>query len=226
MHSIAVAIFIVSYVGIAIGTIPGLALDRTGIALLGAIAMIGFGVVTTGEAINSIDFPTILLLYSLMVISSQFRLGGFYTHIALKITRLMDNPIQFLFTLMAASAFLSAILTNDVICLAFTPVLAVSLLNAGYNPVPFLIGLAVSSNIGSAVTIIGNPQNMLIGQTGRLDFGHFFIWCLPPSILSLLGAFVIIAIMYRKKFHTDRSADLLPQNICPSSTGIRVPRES
>jgi Na+/H+ antiporter NhaD/arsenite permease-like protein len=215
MHSIAVAIFIVSYVGIAIGTIPGLALDRTGIALLGAIAMIGFGVVTTGEAINSIDFPTILLLYSLMVISSQFRLGGFYTHIALKITRLMDNPMQFLFTLMAASAFLSAILTNDVICLAFTPVLAVSLLNAGYNPVPFLIGLAVSSNIGSAVTIIGNPQNMLIGQTGRLDFGHFFIWCLPPSILSLLGAFVIIAIMYRKKFHTDRSADLLPQNIWP-----------
>jgi Na+/H+ antiporter NhaD/arsenite permease-like protein len=123
--------------------------------------------------------------------------------------------MQFLFTLMAASAFLSAILTNDVICLAFTPVLAVSLLNAGYNPVPFLIGLAVSSNIGSAVTIIGNPQNMLIGQTGRLDFGHFFIWCLPPSILSLLGAFVIIAIVYRKKFHRDRSADLLPQNVWP-----------
>lgn len=215
MHSIAIAIFIISYVGIAIGNIPGLALDRTGIALLGAIAMIGSGVVTTREAIDSIDFPTILLLYSLMVVSSQFRLGGFYTHIALKITRFMDNPKQFLFTLMAASAFLSAILTNDVICLAFTPVLTVSLLNAGYNPIPFLIGLAVSSNIGSAATIIGNPQNMLIGQIGRLDFGHFLIWCLPPSLLCLAGAFVIIALMYRNNFRINRSAELLLQNIWP-----------
>jgi Na+/H+ antiporter NhaD/arsenite permease-like protein len=226
MHSIAVAIFIVSYVGIAIGTIPGLALDRTGIALLGAIAMIGFGVVTTGEAINSIDFPTILLLYSLMVISSQFRLGGFYTHIALKITRLMDNPMQFLFTLMAASAFLSAILTNDVICLAFTPVLAVSLLNAGYNPVPFLIGLAVSSNIGSAVTIIGNPQNMLIGQTGSWISVIFLsgvslrqsspFWVLLSSLPSCIG---------RSSIQTVRRISC-HRIYGPSSTGIRVPRES
>lgn len=215
MHSIAVAIFIVSYSGITIGTIPGLAIDRTGIAILGAIAMIASGVLTTGEAINSIDFSTILLLYSLMVISSQFRLGGFYTHIALKITRLMKNPKQFLFTLMAASAFLSAVLTNDVICLAFTPVLTVSLLRAGYNPVPFLIGLAVSSNIGSAATIIGNPQNMLIGQIGRLDFGNFFIWCLPPSILSFFGAFVIITLLYHKKFIGEPSPDVLPQNAWP-----------
>ena len=215
MHSIAVTVFIVSYVGIAIGTIPGLAIDRTGIALLGAIAMIASGVLTTREAINSMDFSTILLLYSLMVISSQFRLGGFYTHIALKITRMMNNPRRFLFTLMAASTFLSAILTNDVICLAFTPVLAVSLLRVGYNPLPFLIGLAVSSNIGSAVTIIGNPQNMLIGQIGKLDFGHFFIWCLPPSILSLLGAFVIITLLYHKKFHGEPSPDVLPQNVWP-----------
>jgi len=215
MHSIAVAIFIVSYSGIAIGTIPGLAIDRTGIAILGAIAMIASGVLTTGEAINSIDFSTILLLYSLMVISSQFRLGGFYTHIALKITRLMKNPKRFLFTLMAASAFLSAVLTNDVICLAFTPVLTVSLLRAGYNPVPFLIGLAVSSNIGSAATIIGNPQNMLIGQMGRLDFGHFFIWCLPPSILSFFGAFVIITLLYHEKFHGEASPGVLPQYAWP-----------
>lgn len=215
MHSVAISIFIVSYVGIAIGSIPGLALDRTGIALLGAIAMIGFGVVTTREAIDSIDFSTILLLYSLMVLSSQFRLGGFYTHIALKITRLMDKPRRFLFTLMVASAFLSAILTNDVICLAFTPVLSVSLLNAGYNPVPFLIGLAVSSNIGSAATIIGNPQNMLIGQMGRLDFGHFLSWCLPPSLLSLAGAFIIIALIYHDKFRTERSGELLPQTMWP-----------
>jgi Na+/H+ antiporter NhaD/arsenite permease-like protein len=117
----------------------------------------------------------------------------------LKITRLVDKPERFLLTMMSVSAFLSAILANDIICLAFTPVLSFSLLKAGLNPVPFLIGLAVSSNIGSAATIIGNPQNMLIGQLGGLDFAHFFLWCAPPSFLSFVAAYIIIRLLYRGK---------------------------
>ena len=192
----ALIIFLITYAGVAIGEIPGLALDRTGIALIGAILMVVFGVLSTKEAILSIDISTILLLYGLMVLSSQFRLGGFYTWTALKITKFMDKPERFLLVLMIVSAVLSAILANDIVCLAFTPVLTVSLLNAGLNPVPFLIGLAVSSNIGSASTIIGNPQNMLIGQLGKLDFGHFFLWCTPPSLLSLIGAYFVIKTIY------------------------------
>jgi Na+/H+ antiporter NhaD/arsenite permease-like protein len=205
----ALIIFLITYAGVAIGEIPGLALDRTGIALLGAIGMVVFGVLTTKEAILSIDISTILLLYGLMVLSSQFRLGGFYTWTALKITKFMDKPERFLFVLMIVSAVLSAILANDIVCLAFTPVLTVSLLKAGLNPVPFLIGLAVSSNIGSASTIIGNPQNMLIGQLGKLDFGHFFLWCTPPSILSLIGSYFVIKAIYRNKFKGDISPAII-----------------
>lgn len=91
MNTLTLIIFLVTYAGIAIGEIPGLALDRTGIAILGAIAMVASGVMSTEEAIWAIDFSTILLLYSLMVISSQFRLGGFYTWIALKITAMTDR---------------------------------------------------------------------------------------------------------------------------------------
>lgn len=200
METAILIIFIVTYAGIAIGGIPGLALDRTGVALLGAIAIIITGELTPEQAISSIDVSTILLLYGLMVISSQLRLGGFYTWVLLRITRLMDKPGQFLFAMMSVSAFLSAILANDIICLAFTPVLSFSLLKAGLNPVPFLIGLAVSSNIGSASTIIGNPQNMLIGQLGGLDFAHFFLWCAPPSVLSLASAYIIIRLLYGRKF--------------------------
>jgi Na+/H+ antiporter NhaD/arsenite permease-like protein len=200
MHPLALIIFLVTYTGIALGGIPGLALDRTGIAVLGAIAFIATGIVSTGDAVKAIDFPTILLLYSLMVLSSQFRLGGFYTWAALRITRLMNRPQRFLLALMIVSALLSAVLANDIVCLAFTPVLAVSLLRAGLNPVPFLIGLAVASNIGSAATIIGNPQNMLIGQVGRLDFGRFFLWCAPPSFLSLAAGYLIIIALYKQRF--------------------------
>jgi Na+/H+ antiporter NhaD/arsenite permease-like protein len=101
---------------------------------------------------------------------------------------------------MATSAFLSAVLANDIICFAFTPVLALALLRVGLDPVPFLIGLAVSSNIGSAATIIGNPQNMLIGQLGGLDFGRFFLWCAPPAAASLAGSYLLLLYGYRHRF--------------------------
>ncbi len=199
MDSVAVTIALTTYAGVAIGGFPGLALDRTGIALIGAICMVVTGVLSAQDAVMSVDLPTILLLYGLMVLSSQFRLGGFYTEVAIRITSLLERPERFLFAVMAASALLSSILMNDIVCLAFTPVLAVSVLNAGLNPVPFLIGLAAASNIGSAATIIGNPQNMLIGQTGMLDFKSFFFWCAPPAILSLGASYLIIRAIYKKE---------------------------
>ncbi len=195
----AIIIFCLAYLGIALGKIPGLVIDRVGVALLGAIAMVIFGVVTPEMAVQSIDLPTILLLYSLMIISAQLRLGGFYTWVAMKIVPYYTHPRLFLLATMLVSALLSAMLANDIVCFAFTPVLALSLVEAGLNPIPFLMGLAISSNIGSAATIIGNPQNMLIGQTGQLNFAQFFFWCSPPSFLALGAAYFIILLIYRQQ---------------------------
>ena len=192
MHDVAILIFLLTYLGVALGEIPGLALDRTGIALLGALAMVAAGVMDTEAALQAIDLPTVLLLYSLMIVSSQFRLGGFYTRVALGLVRWMDRPRRFLAMLMGVAALLSAVLANDIVCLAFTPVLAVSLLRAGRDPTPYLLGLAIASNVGSAATIIGNPQNMLIGQVGGLHFGAFLLWCLPPSLLALAAAYALL----------------------------------
>jgi Na+/H+ antiporter NhaD/arsenite permease-like protein len=198
----ATLIFLLTYTGVAVGRIPGLMLDRTGIALLGAIAMVVFGAVGLNQAVGSIDVPTILLLYALMIVSAQLRLGGFYTRIARHMTRWCVYPRRFLLLCMLVSAFLSAILANDIICLAFTPVLAFALLEADLNPVPFLLGLAVSSNIGSAATIIGNPQNMLIGQVGQLAFDDFAIWCAPPALAALAGSYLIIVWIYRHRWRS------------------------
>lgn len=194
----ALVIFIVSYLGIAMGRIPGLAMDRVGIAILGAIAMVASGTVSPQEAVRCIDFSTLCLLYGLMIISAQLRLGGFYTAVAEKVLGFSDRPRLLLLTSMLISALLSAVLANDIICFAMAPILAHSLKRAGLNPVPFLLGLAMASNIGSAPTLIGNPQNMLIGQVGRLSFEAFFLWAYMPSLLSLAGAFVIILLYYRK----------------------------
>ncbi|RJQ82714.1 MAG: anion transporter [Desulfobacteraceae bacterium] len=212
----AILIFTLTYLGVAIGRIPGLMLDRTGIALLGAIAMVVCGAVGVGRAVASIDVPTILLLYALMIVSAQLRLGGFYTRIARRITVWCVQPRLFLLICMGISAVLSAILANDIICLAFTPVLAYALLGAGLNPMPFLLGLAVASNIGSAATIIGNPQNMLIGQIGRLSFSAFTAWCSPPALMALTGSYFIIVRIYRNAWSTaSNPAHEVPQPVLP-----------
>ncbi|MEW6593358.1 MAG: anion transporter [Thermodesulfobacteriota bacterium] len=208
-----VIIFCLTYAGVALGRIPGLMLDRTGIALLGAIAMVVSGAVPLPEAVGAIDLPTIILLYALMVVSAQLRLGGFYTWVALSSSRLTARPALLLAAVMGLAAVLSALLANDIICLAFTPVLCATLLAAGRNPLPYLMGLAMASNIGSAATIIGNPQNMLIGQVGRLDFAAFLLWCGPPSLLALVAAYGLIRWAYRDIFQ----APLLPPAEVPTA---------
>ena len=200
LEIIAAVIFFMTYAGIALGSIPGLAIDRTGIAVLGAIAMLITGTLSENEALKAINAPTILLLYSLMVLSAQFTLGGFYTRVALSIVRFVTRPEVFLFALVFSSALLSAVVANDIVCLAFTPVICVSAIRASLNPIPFVLALSCSSNIGSAATIMGNPQNMLIGQVGGLHFREFVLWCLPPTIISLVVLYFIILIMYRGKW--------------------------
>ncbi len=200
-------IFGATYCGIAVGGIPGLTIDRTGIALLGAIAMVAAGVLPLDAAMGSIDAPTLLLLFGLMLVSAQLRLSGFYTRAAWALGGLTAQPRKFLLLLMAVSGTLSAILVNDIVCLAFTPVLTMAVLRARLNPMPYLIGLACASNIGSAATLIGNPQNMLIGQVGRLDFGRFLAWCGLPSLLALGAAYGTLLWIYRGKLETGGAAE-------------------
>jgi len=190
-------IFGVTYCGIAVGGVPGLTLDRTGIALLGAIAMVVTGVVTLDAALAGIDASTLLLLFGLMLVSAQLRLSGFYVHAAAALARFTAHPRRFLLLTMLAGGILSAVLVNDIVCLAFTPVLTLAVLRAGLNPMPYLIGLACASNIGSAATVIGNPQNMLIGQVGQLAFGRFLTWCGVPTFAALAAAYGVLLLLYR-----------------------------
>ena len=143
-------IFAVTYLGLAMGRIPGLKLNRVGIALLGAIAMMIFGEVTTAQAVAFINWPTVCLLFGFFVISAQLRLSGFYNLVAGGIAARLGHPARFLFILMAATGGLSAFLNHDIVCFVFTPIVATALLRKRLNPVPFLIALAIASNIGAA----------------------------------------------------------------------------
>ena len=190
-------IFAITYLSIAIGHIPGLKTNRAGIALLGAIALMAFGGVTTPDAVSYVNWPTIFLLFGFFVISAQLCLSGFYDLVAGAIAARLDHPARFLFILMAASAGLSTFLNHDIVCFVFAPVVASALLRRQLNPIPFLIALAIASNIGAAVTPIGNPQNMMIAQVGGLGFSQYLLWCTPPVLFALGSAYAIIWILSR-----------------------------
>jgi Na+/H+ antiporter NhaD/arsenite permease-like protein len=176
----------------ALGRVPGLAVDRTGVALLGLIVLLASGDLSLDEAGRAVDMPTIALLFALMILSAQFEQSGFYGFVARRVTRWARHPGSLLAILIAVTGILSAILTNDVIAFAFTPLVCAGLLAQKLDPRPYLVALAGAANAGSAATLIGNPQNILIGQAGGLDFWRYLAIAMPPVILSL--AFVYWAV--------------------------------
>jgi len=213
-HTITiVAVFAVVYLGMILGALPFLQLDRTGIALLGAIALVGSEVIGLDEAWEAIHAPTLILLFAFMVVSAQLRLGGFYTWITLKVGRQQVSPPLLLGTLVFVVAGLSAVFSNDVICLAMAPVLVDVCIARRLKPIPFLLALACSANVGSALTLIGNPQNMLIGETLRLDFFGYIREAAVPVVLGLLVTWGFIAWSARGRwyFHTWEMAEAVPE---------------
>jgi Na+/H+ antiporter NhaD/arsenite permease-like protein len=193
MTTTVVVIFLIVYLGMILGGLPFVQLDRTGVALLGAIAMISFDAVGLQEAAESIHLPTIILLFSFMVISAQMRLGGFYDWVTRRLGALRLSPPQLLGAMMIVVAGLSAVFSNDIVCLTVAPVLINACEGRRLNPVPYLLALACAANIGSAATLIGNPQNMLIGQTLHLSFARYTAEALPPVALGLITTWGLIA---------------------------------
>lgn len=188
-----VAIFFVVYLGVILGGLPFLQLDRTGIALLGAIALVSVGALSLNEAWGAIHAPTLILLFSFMVISAQLRLGGFYNWVTYRLGALPLTPPGLLAALIVVIAVLSAVFSNDIVCLAVAPVLIDVCRARRLNPVPFLLALACAANVGSAATLIGNPQNMLIGETLALPFAGYMREAALPVALGLAATWALIA---------------------------------
>lgn len=190
-------IFLLVYLGMILGGLPYLAMDRTGVALLGAIALVSARKVTPEAAWDAVDIPTVALLFGLMVVSAQLRLGGFYGAVTRRLARYRLGPALLLALLIAVAGGLSALLVNDIVCLAMAPVLVDICGRRGLNPVPYLLGLACAANVGSAATLIGNPQNMLIGQKLGLSFAGYLADAAVPTAAGLALTWCVIALIYR-----------------------------
>lgn len=186
MQTTALIIFIVTYIGIIFTRLPRMNIDRPSAAFFGAVAMILFGVITFDEAIRAIDFNTIALLLGMMIIVATLELDGFFEWIATRTLAVADTPFKLLVVLSFTTGIASAFLVNDAVVLLFTPVIIGICRSLKLNPIPFMIAEILSSNIGSAMTITGNPQNMLIGINSGISYGHFLLFLLPISVTGML----------------------------------------
>jgi Na+/H+ antiporter NhaD/arsenite permease-like protein len=196
--ALTLSVFIATYIGMALGRVPGLRLDRSGIALIAAVVLVAAGAIEPAQLVDAIHFPTVILLFALMIVSARFAGAGFYDACAAWIAQHRGSPTALLALTVMVGGGLSAVLVNDVVVFVMTPLLCTGLVRRGLDPRPFLAGLAGASNAGSAATLIGNPQNIVIGQVGGLDFAKFLAVCAVPSILGLAVVFACVWLAWRK----------------------------
>jgi Na+/H+ antiporter NhaD/arsenite permease-like protein len=197
--AVIVLVFLLTYLGMAAGRLPGLQVDRTGIALLGVIALLATESVTLDSLGGDIDTSTLVLLFALMIVSAQFLSSGFFDLAADWITGRRGGAARLLATTVAVCGGFGALLANDIVTFTMAPLLVAGARSRGLDPRPFLLALACATNAGSAATLIGNPQNILIGQVGNLSFHTYLLASLVPSVVALVCVFGVIWLIWHDR---------------------------
>ncbi|MGO4885759.1 MAG: SLC13 family permease [Bryobacteraceae bacterium] len=199
----AIIIFLLTYLVMAVGRLPGFRVDRTGAAIIGATLMIATGALTLQEAQAAIDYRTIMLLFGMMIVVANVRLSGFFTLVSAWVVERTRRPIVLLAAIVFVSGFFSAFFVNDTMCLVLTPLVLEITRRLGRNPVPYLLAVAMAANIGSTATITGNPQNMMIGSFSGIGYGSFAAALAPIAALGLLVLIALICVVYRREFQRE-----------------------
>ena len=212
-HKVAAGgIFAASYLALAIGKIPGLSIDRAGVALVGACLMVASGVLPMEDAYKAIDIDTVTLLLGMMIIIGNLRLSGFFVLVTNWAMRHAHRPLVLLAVVAAVSGFSSAFLVNDATCLILTPLVLELALALKRTPQPYLLAVAMASNVGSVATITGNPQNIMIGSFSRIPYVEFSVALAPVALIGLLLTIALIAVMHRAEFRSgERVAQSIPR---------------
>ena len=194
--------FALTYLGLAIGRLPGLRTDRPGVALVGAAGVLACGLLSFEDAVKAVDFATIALLLGMMVVVAFLRRAGFFARLTGLALGRVKSPKALLAVTMLLSGALSAVLVNDVVCVALTPLVLHLARRLGLDPRPHLVGLAVASNLGSAATLTGNPQNMIIGGLSGIPYLRFAAKLAPPAVIGLAIGYAVTLVVYRSALRT------------------------
>lgn len=205
---ITLAIVVVTFIGIAIGRYPIIKSNRTTIALMGVALLLAAGQIQFGDLPGYLDFDTLILLFSMMIINANLKLAGFFDLAGEALMRLTHTPRALLALEIVLAGVLSALFLNDTICLMFAPLILGLMDSLKRNPLPYLVALATAANVGSVATLTGNPQNMIIGTASGITYLNFAAALAPIALLGLGIIWLVIVRMYPYEF--DRKLRFTP----------------
>jgi Na+/H+ antiporter NhaD/arsenite permease-like protein len=209
LQAIVYAVLGISYVGLGLGYLPGLRMNRATIALVGSALLVGLGVLDLEEAWQAIDPTTIIFLLSMMVVNANLSYSGFFQLALAGLIRLTRSPLGILAVLTFGTGLLSAFFLNDTIAIIFTP-LTISLAQTlGLNPIPYLLAIAGATNIGSVATLSGNPQNILIGSFSGIAYADFARVLMPVAGVGLIVQIGLLWWLYPEV------RSIVPADNCP-----------
>jgi Na+/H+ antiporter NhaD/arsenite permease-like protein len=196
---VAVAIFALTYLLISGRRLKVLPLNRPAAALLGTVLMVVCSIMTPEQAYRAVDYDTLVLLLGMSLLSAYLSLAGFFDWTADWVLRSARTPQRLLLYLIVTSGMLSALLVNDTVCFMFTPLVIAVVVRGQLPLLPYVLGLAMSANVGSVCTLVGNPQNMIIGQLSGISFSRFTVSLLPVAIAALGIEFAVLSYGFRKQ---------------------------
>ena len=217
-RTLALAIFATAYLGLGLGRLPGLRVDRTGVAIIGGALMVLTGVVSWNDAVVAVDAHTLVLLFGMMIVAAYLRLSGFFSLVTLWTIRKAKTPRSLLGAIIAISGVLSALFVNDVVCLVLAPLVVGMTRRLALPPVPYLVALATAANVGSVATLTGNPQNMLVGSFSTLTYREFLVREGPIAVVGLACVYLVVWLVYRRELPA-----VLPASDADDRTAVHYP---
>ncbi|WP_400210053.1 ArsB/NhaD family transporter [Methanomethylophilus alvi] len=195
--------FVLTYSLIAVRKVNGRRIRTWMAAVLGGVLMLLLGVVTPSEAWDYINFEVILQLAGMMMLTASLQYCGFFEIVVDFLMRRFDGRRRFLSGVMAITAGLSAVMLNDAVVLIFTPIVLRCCQRMRADPVPYMVGVFVSANIGSAATVVGNPQNALVASMAGIGFLDYSIRVIPLTVICMAVAMLMMRRMYGGRLDTD-----------------------
>jgi Na+/H+ antiporter NhaD/arsenite permease-like protein len=189
-------IFVVSYLLIAFPRVGGLRLTRPAAALIGAAAMVTLGGLPLRDAYLGIDLDVLTFLLGVLIVAAYLDVGGFFEWAARHVVARAHSPLGLLAGVIVVTGLLSALFMNDTLCIVMPALIIAVLAPLGLPPLPYLLAIALAANVGSAMAITGNPQNMLIGLSSHITYGHFLLYLAPASLGGLFLVYIVVALRY------------------------------
>lgn len=227
MRWVILSLFALTYAGISARRVALLPIGRPALALVGATALVIAGHfagpygLSPDAALRAVEPNTIALLVAMMIVSSAMGEAGFFDRATDALAARVRSPAALLYAVTFGAGLLSAVLVNDAVCVLATPLVVRLARRLGASVRPLLFAVAMGSNAGSALTLGGNPQNMLVARLSGLSYRGYLAHAALPTLAALTVTAGLLHALYRGRLSEEGPAE--PDAAVPHANGRMLP---